>query len=460
MPTTKCSHFLSSHKKVKRLRELMGYARTATVAELSTKLCEVWSDSQCIIAEVRILLTLGANPHSLFSDNYGEEVLNQRVRIGNLCPRCKEQFCDFLKYSLKIHKEQFEKIPIRVDSFLPGHVGHTVLALDGGGMRGLVSVVCLLFISRRLFGNEYLPHLFDWIVGTSTGSLLGLSLAKGLSLTDVFFLYWDMKDRIFLDGSTMKRLFGNIVDRQSINLDFVLNECFPDKFTFNRCPKRLTVPALDISTTPARLHIFRNYSPAASFDTDDESMDDVLFRDAARASSAAPTYFHPHKYKGKNLVDGSFVANCPLNILFQEFDQCNRYGSMTTLAAILSIGTGEPQRTTRKYNPGKGKDIRSKGRNLINLSTLLLEQVVGHEMSALESAEIRCSAQNIPFIRVSPKGIKVRIDQVNDEVLIDMIWTTLRYLSENTEEIDRLGRLFIDLFGEPSYRRVRSNTSL
>jgi patatin-like phospholipase/acyl hydrolase len=79
---------------------------------------------------------------------------------------------------------------------------------------GLVTVTTLLFTSRRIFGDESLPKMIDWTIGCSTGSMLGLALAKGNTLTDCFFLYWEMKNEIFLDKSTMKRLFGNVVDKQ------------------------------------------------------------------------------------------------------------------------------------------------------------------------------------------------------------------------------------------------------
>lgn len=62
--------------------------------------------------------------------------------------------------------------------------------------------------------------------------MLALTLAKGASLTDAFFLYWEMKDEIFLNGSTMKRLFGDMVDRQTKNVNSVLQKCFPDNYTF------------------------------------------------------------------------------------------------------------------------------------------------------------------------------------------------------------------------------------
>uniref|UniRef100_A0A914S449 PNPLA domain-containing protein n=1 Tax=Parascaris equorum TaxID=6256 RepID=A0A914S449_PAREQ len=353
-----------------------------------------------MLLEVRILLTLGADPDNLYKDDYGQKELEDRIANGNVCAICAEKYNDFLQYAQMIHEAQFGQAPILIQRQRRCKRGLIALALDGGGMRGLVSV------------NE-----------------------------------------IFLDGSTVKRLFGNMVDRQTRNMENVLLKCFPDEYTFLSCSKRLTVPALDISTTPAKLHVFRNYS------VNNESLtEDTLFRDAARASSAAPTYFHPHIMDGRILVDGSFVANCPLNILFKEFDQCNRNGSTISLAAIISVGTGEPLATVRKYK--SGSNITAKGKNIIHLSSLLLEQVVGHEQSGLESAKERCLAQNIPFVRLSPKGINVRIDQIDDGKLMDMIWTTLKYLTDHTAEIDTLGRILYELMGESSDCRGRSYTVL
>uniref|UniRef100_F1L5F9 85 kDa calcium-independent phospholipase A2 n=1 Tax=Ascaris suum TaxID=6253 RepID=F1L5F9_ASCSU len=453
MPSSKCAHMLSASKKLERIHNLIQFAKTVTKNQLTCKLIDCWSQPQSSITEVRILLTLGADPDNLYKDDYGKKELEDRIANGNVCAICAEKYNDFLQYAQMIHEAQFGQAPILIQRQRRCKKGLIALALDGGGMRGLVSVVSLLFASRRIFGDEYLPNIVDWMVGTSTGSMLGLSLMKGLTLTETFFLYWDMKNEIFLDGSTVKRLFGNMVDRQTRNMEDVLLKCFPDEFTFLSCSKRLTVPALDISTTPAKLHVFRNYSVNT-----ESLMEDTLFRDAARASSAAPTYFHPHIINGKTLVDGSFVANCPLNILFKEFDQCNRNGSTISLAAIISVGTGEPLATARKYK--SGSNITAKGKNIIHLSSLLLEQVVGHEQSGLESAKDRCLAQNIPFVRLSPKGINVRIDQIDDGKLMDMIWTTLKYLTDHTAEVDKLGRILYELIGENNDCRIRSHTVL
>ncbi|VDK59120.1 unnamed protein product [Cylicostephanus goldi] len=83
---------------------------------------------------------------------------------------------------------------------------------------------------------------------------------------------------------------------------------------------------------------------------------------------------------------------------------------------------------------------------MAHLSTLILEQVVGQDLLAVEMAEERCQAYNIPFIRISPKGIKERIDQIDDSKLMDMIWTTLMWLVRGAPEL-RLERVGVKLGG-------------
>jgi patatin-like phospholipase/acyl hydrolase len=210
--------------------------------------------------------------------------------------------------------------------------------------------------------------LVDWTVGCSTGALLGLALAKGNTLGECFFLYWEMKNEIFLDKSTMKRLFGNVTDKQTIRVNNVLNRVFSEEDTFLSCKQRLTVPALDVSTTPGRLITFRNYATRKQ-----HQPDDISFRDAARASSAAPTYFHPHIMGDKKFVDGSLVANCPLSILFAEYDKSLQGGDNVQLGLVISVGTGEPAETKRRYQSGSSLGRRS--RHIRDMAVLLMEQV-------------------------------------------------------------------------------------
>ncbi|CAJ0595000.1 unnamed protein product [Cylicocyclus nassatus] len=453
MPRLSCAHKLSANKKLQRVDSLITFLKSATKQQMSAKLHDIWAAPQATITEARLLLTLGANPESLYKDDYGRRTLRDRVDNGTVCDKCICKYNAFLDYADIIHEEMCEQTPINIVRGRKCTSGLLPLCLDGGGMRGLVSVVCLLFASRRLLGDETLVNYFDWLIGTSTGSMLALSTANGRTLSECFFLYWNMKRQIFLEGSTMSRLFGDQVTIQTRNIEKVLSDCFPTE-TFHKCNRRLTVPALDISMAPARLHIFRNYSFKRPFGARLDDEQDVMFKEAARASSAAPTYFEPFEYQGKRFVDGSFVANYPLNILFKEVDSFHKNNNRIHLAGVVSIGTGEPAQLERKYK--SGTTLRAKARSMAHLSTLILEQVVGQDLLAVEMAEERCQAYNIPFIRISPKGIRERIDQIDDSKLMDMIWTTLMWLDQETqrEKGQKTSTVLFHDWGETSYSYI------
>src|SRR3954464_11430474 len=62
-----------------------------------------------------------------------------------------------------------------------------VLALDGGGFRGLFSAVVLATWEQQL-GRPIGQH-FDLIVGTSTGAIIALGLAAGMNAADLVEFY-------------------------------------------------------------------------------------------------------------------------------------------------------------------------------------------------------------------------------------------------------------------------------
>jgi hypothetical protein len=78
-----------------------------------------------------------------------------------------------------------------------------ILALDGGGIRGILSLGFLLRIEeilRERHGNDpafRLSHYFDLIAGTSTGSIIAALLAQGESVQEVIQLYLELADKVF-----------------------------------------------------------------------------------------------------------------------------------------------------------------------------------------------------------------------------------------------------------------------
>ena len=95
--------------------------------------------------------------------------------------------------------------------FEPGR--KRILSLDGGGVRGILSLGILESVERELSALEGKPvRLGDWfdlIGGTSTGSIIATGLALGMSVADLRALYITIAPRIF------KRSWRRIIGWQS-----------------------------------------------------------------------------------------------------------------------------------------------------------------------------------------------------------------------------------------------------
>lgn len=79
---------------------------------------------------------------------------------------------------------------------------YRVLALDGGGMRGLYSATVLESLARHFAARRGVESLdlgkgFDLIVGTSTGGILACGLAHGLSPTEIVDLFRKVGPQLF-----------------------------------------------------------------------------------------------------------------------------------------------------------------------------------------------------------------------------------------------------------------------
>jgi len=75
-----------------------------------------------------------------------------------------------------------------------------VLCIDGGGIRGLYSAALLDTLIKRVRPSRHpldVGKAFDLIVGTSTGGILAVGLAYGLSLQNIIDLYTTKGSEIF-----------------------------------------------------------------------------------------------------------------------------------------------------------------------------------------------------------------------------------------------------------------------
>ena len=96
------------------------------------------------------------------------------------------------------------------DHLNPAKGPKRILALDGGGIRGIVTLQFLktveTLVKQRLGDDALLCDYFDLIGGTSTGSIIAAGLASGMTVDALQELYKDIGASVFQPGGLAKFL--------------------------------------------------------------------------------------------------------------------------------------------------------------------------------------------------------------------------------------------------------------
>ncbi|MGK7379763.1 CBASS cGAMP-activated phospholipase [Planococcus sp. 1R117A] len=230
----------------------------------------------------------------------------------------------------------------------------TVLAIDGGGIRGIIPALILAEIEKCTGRN--ISDLFDMIVGTSTGGILALGLVKPNNLkkpqytaAELAKLYEEESERIFDKQFMHFELRGLFEERYSNEgIETVLEEYFGDS-RFSDSLTDVIVTSYEIeSRTP---YFFKHFKMQLPNYTNQNG--DVFMKDIARATSAAPTFFEPKKILSGSeslaLIDGGIFSNNPAMCAYVEAK--TRYPEQEDLV-VVSLGTGE-QTGSIKYEEAK-----------------------------------------------------------------------------------------------------------
>jgi patatin-like phospholipase/acyl hydrolase len=206
-----------------------------------------------------------------------------------------------------------------------------VLAIDGGGIRGLIPALVLAELEDR--SDRPVFELFDLMAGTSTGGILVSALcAPGqLPAAEVAQIYEEEGPRIF-DRSIWQRIQSaeGLIDEKydATALDQALDRFIGDKRLSAARPD-LLVPTYD--TAAPGPHFFKTTKAR------DDPADDARLADVARATSSAPTYFEPLEMGPRALLDGGVFAVNPAMSALAEVLRENPGADIN----LVSLGTGE-----------------------------------------------------------------------------------------------------------------------
>jgi patatin-like phospholipase/acyl hydrolase len=234
-----------------------------------------------------------------------------------------------------------------------------ILALDGGGIRGALTLGYLAKLENILadkhpdIKNFRLCHYFDLIGGTSTGSIIAAALAIGKPVSEITEKYFSLGEKIF----GRKNEWWNVFEiKEAVRatydagpLEEGLSSMFHD-YTLGddqHIKTGLCIVAKRADTNSVWPMI--NHPQGKFFDSKDGDNKNILLKDAIRASAAAPTYFLPMTIKVRQDETGAFVdggvsmANNPALQLFMVatlngFPFHWKKGADEIL--LVSIGTG------------------------------------------------------------------------------------------------------------------------
>jgi len=212
------------------------------------------------------------------------------------------------------------KIRTRDEHFQNDGTAKRILALDGGGLRGILTLGVLAKIEKTLgkrHGGEdgfRLCHYFDLIAGTSTGAIIAAALALGMKVEDISKMYLDLGQGVFKKSLFRKGMLRALYDEQALTEK--LKGVYGAKTTLGS--PGLTTGLLIVtkrldSNSPWPL----GNNPLGKYFGPRPGRDVIPNRDyplwqVVRASTAAPRYFEPEamdivKAPGKKTVRGQFV---------------------------------------------------------------------------------------------------------------------------------------------------------
>ena len=311
---------------------------------------------------------------------------------------------------------------------------YRILAVDGGGIRGIIPAVFLAELEART--DKPVSSLFDMLAGTSTGGILTTCLATPsvnkrtpkFRAHDVLEMYEKNAAEIFQTPTEWwKRALAPLrkwwrPEYIKGGIDTVLNRRLGSAHLTDALVE-LLVTSYEIEkrrpyffkTNKARKHATRNH----------------YLRHVARATSAAPTYFPPVRIPAvaasriRFLIDGGVFANNPAlcayvearKILHDRAQSCRCKSSCSCQipkdVLLVSIGTGgtnTPLCFEKAVKWGRMKWVRP----ALDVMMDGMSDAVDHQLEQVYASKNGCGAYYRFQIPLSESSDKLdRIDRCN-----------------------------------------------
>ncbi|HYB60696.1 MAG TPA: CBASS cGAMP-activated phospholipase [Methylomirabilota bacterium] len=298
-----------------------------------------------------------------------------------------------------------------------------VLAIDGGGIRGIIPAIILGAFEKAL--AKPLHKVFDLIAGTSTGGIIALGLGtkcKGdgpYTSGDLLELYVQNGPAIFRRQllTAIRQVFRPKYSPAA--LESILTKYFGDT-VFSSALTNLLISSYNLQS---QLPFFFK-SERAKSDPDY----DWKVRDIARATSAAPTFFPPfHLQSGAQdyaLVDGGVFANNPAMAAYAEarhvYPEAQQY-------VVVRVGTGDRQDHI-SFAAARNWGLLPWAKQIVPVFMDSVSEAVDYELNQLPSCAYH-------MFQPSLEGASNEMDDVSAENLSNLQSLANRYVQSAAKQI-------------------------
>ncbi len=336
-----------------------------------------------------------------------------------------------------------------------------ILSLDGGGVRGIIPAMILDHIQKEVTRklnkkveeeNEKeveITDIFDIFVGTSTGGLIALYLnvpdAKPTdkypqrphySTTDLVELYKELPGKIFSHPNIIRKIrsTGGLLTSKytAKSYESFLKQKFRD-FTLAQTIKPVIITSFDLSGDAVEPFHFE------TLDAIKKPAENYFLWQAARATSAAPSFFKPFVLGKHQLVDGGVGVNTPVSLGLNTIKElCPHEQTSENIekwcrrkkVIVVSLGTG--------YSPysSKFKGTGAFGGGLLSGGGKNLNRIVDALMTASNSNTLRTIEKELKsvggyYLIINPKikGRDIMLDSTSKtdmELLQKVAKTTIK----------------------------------
>ena len=294
-----------------------------------------------------------------------------------LCNACIKAYGKVNKLAISLsccplHREATRWATPSDIKFKPPGAGVRVLALDGGGVRGVVQLEVLRAIEQTLGGYLPVQAFFDLMIGTGTGGMLAVALAmKDRTVDSCLDMFTAMCDHAFtprMKGvpiiNQLVQAIGNGPKYKTKPLHEALKTAFSetdDLFGSSESIRNGTRVGLTSTSATGRETILMasyrrpdDFLPAYSFERPHEPDMELKLWESVAGALSNPAYFKTFSIKSKTYQDGglrcvnpAFIADRERRLIWPDVGEPDLF---------LSLGTGQNRITVLEKLSGRPKE--------------------------------------------------------------------------------------------------------